>query len=81
MLKIDATKMDFTMLNAGIRQSLSKNIVIDNCMGQRYIGCAAADMTIEINGTPVTLSGVILTARRFASTATRRMRRRHYERW
>lgn len=52
MLKIDATKMDFTMLNAGIRQSLSKNIVIDNCMGQRYIGCAAADMTIEINGTP-----------------------------
>ncbi|MEI6578365.1 MAG: glutamate synthase [Eubacteriales bacterium] len=52
MLEIDAKNMDFTELNEMLRQTEEKDIVIDNCLGQRYIGCAAKDITIKINGTP-----------------------------
>lgn len=52
MLRINATDMDFTQLNEVMRQSDAKKIVVDNCLGQRYIGCASKDVTIEINGTP-----------------------------
>jgi glutamate synthase domain-containing protein 3 len=52
MLRIDADSLDFPVLNEKIRQTDAKNIIVDNCLGQRYIGCASKDVTIEINGTP-----------------------------
>jgi glutamate synthase domain-containing protein 3 len=52
MLRIDADGLDFPELNEKLRQTAEKNIIINNCLGQRYIGCAAKDITVEINGTP-----------------------------
>lgn len=52
MFRIDAAGMDFTELNEKLRLSGTGKAVVDNCLGQRYIGCAARDITIEINGTP-----------------------------
>ncbi len=52
MFRIDAAGMDFTELNEKLRQSGVNKTVVDNCLGQRYIGCAARSITIEINGTP-----------------------------
>ena len=64
MLRIDATGMDFTELNEKLRMAGVKKAVIDNCLGQRYIGCAANDITIEINGTPGNALGSYLNGGR-----------------
>lgn len=52
MFKIDADGMDFPELNEKLRQAGTGKAIVENCLGQRYIGCAARDITIEINGTP-----------------------------
>ena len=52
MMRINSKGLDFKALNELINSSDDKEIVIDNCLGQRYIGCAAKDRTIEINGIP-----------------------------
>lgn len=59
-LKIDAKDMHFKDLNAKIRASRQHNIVIENCMGQRYIGAALSNKEIEINGLPGNAIGAYL---------------------
>lgn len=52
--------MHFKALNESIRQSSDKEIVIDNCIGQRYIGDGLSDKKITINGTPGNALGAYL---------------------
>lgn len=51
-MKIDASNMHFQTLNAQVRSSADAEIIIDNCIGQRYIGSGLAGKKITINGTP-----------------------------
>jgi glutamate synthase domain-containing protein 3 len=39
-------------LNFAVKNSADKEIIIDNVLGQRYIGCALSDKKIKVNGTP-----------------------------
>ena len=58
-MKIDATNMHFQTLNEMVRQS-DKDVVIDNCIGQRYIGSGQSGKHITINGTPGNALGAYL---------------------
>lgn len=51
-MNINAESLDFQALNATIRETTEKEIVIENCMGQRYIGAGLSDRRILIHGTP-----------------------------
>ena len=51
-MNINAESLDFQALNATIRETGEKEIVIDHCMGQRYIGAGLSDRQILIHGTP-----------------------------
>ena len=56
-LRIDATNLHYTPLNQQIRAAVAsgtKEIVIDNVLGQRFIGdgLKGADVSITINGVP-----------------------------
>ncbi len=59
MMKIDATNMHFQTLNEKVRQS-DKDVTIDNCIGQRYIGSGQSGKHITINGTPGNALGAYL---------------------
>lgn len=59
-MKITANLMHFQELNSKIRTSSQKEIIIDNCIGQRYIGSGLADKKITINGTPGNALGAYL---------------------
>lgn len=50
-MNIDATTLDTETLNAQIKQA-SGCITIEQCLGQRYIGCGCQSQTITIYGTP-----------------------------
>ena len=50
-MKIDATGLYFIELNEKIREAEDTHIEVENCLGQRYIGCGLADKTIDIHGT------------------------------
>lgn len=60
MMNITAGAMHFKDLNGLVRESEEKNITIDNCMGQRYIGAASSGKKITINGTPGNALGCYL---------------------
>ncbi|MGE5328344.1 MAG: glutamate synthase [Deltaproteobacteria bacterium] len=51
-MKIDATNMHFKELNNCIRTASDNQIIVDNCLGQRYIGSGLNNKEIVINGTP-----------------------------
>ena len=51
-MKIDATDLDYRVLNERIRAGKDEHIVIENCIGQRFIGAACKTGVIEIHGTP-----------------------------
>jgi glutamate synthase domain-containing protein 3 len=59
-MNIDATNKHFKDLNDMIRSSSDKKIIIDNCIGQRYIGSGISDKDIIINGTPGNAIGAYL---------------------
>lgn len=59
-MRIQADFMHYQTLNAMIRDSTHKEIIIDNCIGQRYIASALRDKTISINGTPGNALGCYL---------------------
>jgi len=42
----------FAELNKIIRESGDKDIILNDVLGQRYIGCGIADKRIEVRGTP-----------------------------
>lgn len=59
-MKIDARDMHFKTLNECIRGAKDKDIIVDNCIGQRYIGAGLKDKNITINGTPGNALGAYL---------------------
>lgn len=56
---IDATGVHFKTLNDQVR-TYSEDVTIDNCIGQRYIGCGLSDKNITVNGTPGNALGAYL---------------------
>ena len=58
-MRIDARDMHFRVLNDKIREA-KKEVVIDNCMGQRYIGSGLSGKRIVVNGTPGNALGAYL---------------------
>lgn len=58
---IQATNMDFQTLNDVVRQSAEKNIVIEQCLGQRYIASGLSDKKIVVKGTPGNALGAYLS--------------------
>lgn len=58
-LYLCATELDYKTLNGKIREC-KNDVVINECYGQRFIGSAAADKTITINGTPGNALGAYL---------------------
>lgn len=74
-MKIIAGDMHFATLNRTLRETKEKEIVIDACIGQRYIGSGSQDKTIIINGTPGNalggfLNGSVITVNGNAQDAT-----------
>ena len=51
-MRFDAGKTDFFTLNRMIRECPDRDIVIDNCMGHRFIGAGMKDKHFTINGIP-----------------------------
>lgn len=39
-------------LNEAVKSARSSEITIENCLGQRYIGCALSDKKLTVKGTP-----------------------------
>ena len=56
---ISALNIDFKELNNRIR-AVNGNICIDNCCGQRFIGCGMNGKSLTINGTPGNALGAYL---------------------
>lgn len=59
-MNIDAKAMHFKNLNAQIRDCADRQVVIDNCLGQRYIGTGLNHKDIIINGLPGNALGAYL---------------------
>lgn len=53
-------KTDFQTLNKRIRSSLDREVTLNGCIGQRYIGTGVSDKKILINGTPGNALGAYL---------------------
>ena len=51
-MMIDARGLDYQALNAYVRDAQPKSVIIDNCLGQRYIGSGLVAPEITINGVP-----------------------------
>lgn len=73
-MNINAAGVHFKDLNERIKAA-EKEVVIDHCMGQRYIGSGLAGKEIVINGTPgnalgAYLDGSIITVHGNAQDAT-----------
>ena len=58
-MNISATNMDFKQLNALVKTS-TEDVRIDDCCGQRFIGCGLESRTITIDGTPGNALGAYL---------------------
>ena len=57
---IDAKELHFMKLNEEVRQTEDQEVIIDNCIGQRYIGAGLSSKKIIINGTPGNALGAYL---------------------
>ena len=58
---INARNMHFKDLNESIRRSPDASIEIQNCCGQRYIGCGLSGKELQIYGTPGNALGAYLS--------------------
>lgn len=58
-MNINADNLHFKELNDRIRHS-GTDVVIENCIGQRFIGSGQSDKNITINGTPGNALGAYL---------------------
>ena len=63
---INAAGLDFQELNQIIRDSSDPDVVIKNCLGQRYIGSGLSGRTITILGTPGNALGAYMNGCRIA---------------
>lgn len=61
---INAAGLDFQELNQIIRESSDQDVVIENCLGQRYIGSGLSGRTITILGTPGNALGAYMNGSR-----------------
>ena len=52
MTHITAGDRHFKILNEMVREAADDTVVIDDCLGQRYIGSGLAGKKLVINGTP-----------------------------
>ena len=59
-MRITAGDMYFKELNEAVRNSSDREIVIDQCVGQRFIAAGISDKNIIINGTPGNALGAYL---------------------
>lgn len=59
-MKITANLMHFHELNNKVREANDSVVIIDNCIGQRYIGAGLSNKKITINGTPGNALGAYL---------------------
>ncbi len=59
-MKITADLMHFKTMNETIRNTTDEQIIIDNCIGQRYIASGVSNKNIVINGTPGNALGAYL---------------------
>jgi len=59
-VNINAEKLHFQELNQQIREASDSTVVIDNCIGQRYIASGLGGKEIIINGTPGNALGAYL---------------------
>jgi len=57
---INASSIDFQELNRQIKSSDSEELTINNCLGQRYIGCGLPSGKIKIYGTPGNAMGAYM---------------------
>lgn len=61
MTKITAGDLHFKLLNQAIRNSSDKDVEIENCLGQRFIGSGCIGKNITIHGVPGNALGAYLT--------------------
>jgi glutamate synthase domain-containing protein 3 len=59
-MNINASSLDFQELNKMIKHSDSKQLMINNCLGQRYLGSGLSRGKIQIHGTPGNALGAYL---------------------
>lgn len=59
-MNINALATDFQELNRIIKSSEEEELIINNCMGQRYIGCGLSTGRIKIYGIPGNALGAYL---------------------
>ena len=59
-MNINARGLHFKDLNAQIRAAQARDIVVENCLGQRYIGSGWAGKNVVINGLPGNALGAYL---------------------
>ena len=50
-MRINAAGTDYQTLNSRIRET-NEEVIIDNCFGERFIGCGVSGKKIIVNGTP-----------------------------
>ena len=58
-MTLSAKELGYEKLNEAVRHAAGE-IQINDCFGERFIGCGAADKTITINGTPGNAMGAYL---------------------
>src|SRR5699024_1676651 len=63
-LRISAGTMHFQELNRKINAAKQHDIIIDDCIGQRYIGAGLNGKTISITGVPGNALGAYLDGAR-----------------
>ena len=51
-MKIDAGQLGHQELNDQLRMSREQNIIIDNCLGQRYLASGSRGKKVTVTGTP-----------------------------
>ena len=51
-MKIDAGQLSHQELNDQLRMSREQNIIIDNCLGQRYLASGSRGKKVTVTGTP-----------------------------
>lgn len=57
---INAENMHFKVLNESIKSAPEQDIIVENCIGQRYIGDGVSDKRIRVNGTAGNALGAYL---------------------
>lgn len=60
-MRINARNKYYTQLNKEVKHSKDNEIMIDNCLGQRYIGTGVVGKEIIVNGTPGNALGAYLS--------------------